>query len=152
MIWYREAHFWSRVDVPASAFDCWAWEKTQTDKGYGQYRIGDKVFLAHRISYELAFGEIPESLEIDHLCRNTICVNPFHLEAVTSQINNLRSRNPTALNAKKTHCTRGHELTETNLHKVKDSNWRICKECVRSRQRKMSVGTATLNPSRKEPC
>lgn len=62
---------------------CWKWLGARDSKGYGrlQYELGQ--YLAHRFSYAARHGEIPEGLTIDHLCRNTGCVNPSHMELVT---------------------------------------------------------------------
>jgi len=70
---------------------CWIWlgtKQLKTLKGYGL--CGNK--LAHRMSYELFKGRIPDWLEIDHLCRNKCCVNPEHLEAVTHSENLKRNK------------------------------------------------------------
>lgn len=60
--------------------------------GYGQFSpVRGTTLYAHRIAYEYAKGAIPEGLQIDHLCRNTRCVNPEHLEAVTPRTNTRRA-------------------------------------------------------------
>ena len=115
---------------------CIEWIASHNGVGYGTLSIdrnGRKV-LAHRFSYEWHRGPIPDGLTIDHLCRNTLCVNPAHLEAVTKRENTLRGTAPTAVNAAKTHCTRGHPLSGENLRLTPDG-WRVCLECRRRRSR-----------------
>lgn len=55
--------------------------------GYGHIRDGDKMKMAHRVTYEHTNGPIPDDKEIDHLCRNRACVNPDHMEVVTHKEN-----------------------------------------------------------------
>ncbi len=62
---------------------CWEWLHAIQVRGYGVLRGR----LAHRVIYEAVRGPIPEGLQIDHLCENKRCVNPWHLEAVTLQEN-----------------------------------------------------------------
>lgn len=77
---------------------CWEWRGTHDKDGYGHFRIGSRtngslrMVLAHRFAYETLVGPIPEGLQLDHLCRNTPCVNPLHLEVVTLQENIRRGR------------------------------------------------------------
>jgi hypothetical protein len=80
--------------------------------GYGLFWTGKRKVLAHRWAYEFFISEIPPGLQIDHLCRNPSCVNPWHLEPVTGLVNILRSDGITARYARSTHCARGHELTD----------------------------------------
>lgn len=65
---------------------CWNWGGALS-RGYGVIRVDGKKALAHRVSYELANGPIPEGLQIDHMCHNRRCVNPSHLQAVTAEGN-----------------------------------------------------------------
>ena len=66
--------------------DCWQWAGA-TQKGYGRFYAGNRMVLAHRFSYELAKGPIPDHLQINHECDNPWCVNPDHLYAGTQQHN-----------------------------------------------------------------
>ena len=77
--------FWPKV---AESGDCWVWTAFRMPNGYGQF---DKQY-AHRWAYEHLRGEIPEGLELDHLCRVRHCVNPWHLEPVTHAENHRRRR------------------------------------------------------------
>jgi hypothetical protein len=86
---------------------------------------------AHRAVYEHVYGFLPKDRYIDHLCKVKCCVNPDHLEAVTHRENTMRSDGPSAINARKTHCIRGHELTPDNIKQDKRNNWRACLRCHR---------------------
>ncbi|MBT2412652.1 HNH endonuclease [Streptomyces sp. ISL-12] len=61
-----------------------------TDQGYGRLRFRGRLVRAHRFSYELNVGPIPDGHQVDHLCRTPSCVRPDHLEAVTQRENVLR--------------------------------------------------------------
>jgi hypothetical protein len=82
--------FVARVAVDQNG--CWLWQGTMNWKGYGRISIGDREIGAHRVSYEIFVGPIPDGLEIDHLCKVRGCVNPDHLEPVTRRINQQRAR------------------------------------------------------------
>ena len=69
---------------------CWQWIGAIDDSGYGEFGLNKKIVYAHRYSWELEHGPIPEGLQIDHLCRNRACVNPVHMELVTTQENTRR--------------------------------------------------------------
>lgn len=70
---------------------CWLWVGSKLNNGYGKIQFKRKNILAHRMSYTLFKGQIDEKMEIHHRCRNRACVNPEHLEQVTS-IQNQKER------------------------------------------------------------
>jgi len=90
----------------------------------------------HRVVYLHEHGVIP-SETLDHLCRHRSCVEVSHLEAVTSRENLLRGETIVAANAVKTHCPKGHALSEDNLltYSLK-LGMRACAECSRERSRR----------------
>lgn len=119
--------FWDKVEKTKS---CWNWTAAHTIAGYGQFGFNKKMFLAHRFSYEIIKGEIPNGLTIDHLCNNVKCVNPEHLEAVDINTNLKRSKNQiTTKNSNKEHCIHGHSLINNFYRTTNDG--RRCKTCVK---------------------
>lgn len=110
--------------------ECWLWTGPYNKKGYGttHVKVGGvwKTKSVHRLSYELAVGQIPKGSTIDHLCGVRHCVNPAHLEAVSLQENIKRGSRAT-----KTHCKRGHLLSGDNL-KVRPGPRRLCLTCYRA--------------------
>ena len=79
-----EEFFWWRVDKTDT---CWLWLGKKTTRGYGQAKFQGTVTLAHRYSWELLRGPIPEGYFIDHLCHVPGCVNPDHLRIATHSQN-----------------------------------------------------------------
>ena len=124
--------FWSKVDKSKGDNSCWEWKAAKNIGGYGSFAIGNKRFTAHRLSYASLVGEIPTHLQLDHLCRNTKCVNPRHLDPVNNKENSLRGIGPSAYNARKTHCIRGHEFNDENtrIYKYHNRTRRQCIMCV----------------------
>lgn len=143
-----EERFWAMVDVHLDG--CWIWTGRPDSTGYGQINSGGRegeLLMAHKVSWAIHGRDVPEGLELDHLCHNAdltcaggatcrhrLCVNPSHLEPVTHQVNSLRGRSVSAQNAQKTHCPQGHPYGPESLPKSDGCKpARVCRTCKRER-------------------
>jgi len=123
-----------RVDIGPG---CWEWTRGTNGVGYGRVSWGGRYEYVHRILYQHFVGPIPDGLELDHLCRNRLCANPEHLEAVTSTENKRRGIAGKLAGARqraKTHCPSGHPYSGENLYECRGE--RICRECNRAAARR----------------
>ncbi len=111
---------------------CWDWLGSKNIKmPYGRFRVGKKGILAHRFSYTINVGKIPEGLCVLHKCDNPSCVNPEHLFLGT-YLDNVRDCIKKGRDNKKfrgrTHCINGHQLVGNNLI-LEKGRWKRCKKC-----------------------
>lgn len=114
-------------------FDCWEWTASRTHQGYGRFTVpATGCTTAQRISYALFVGDLEPGLTIDHLCKNTGCVNPWHLEAVPHIVNIRRGDGICQQHARRTHCIRGHELA---FYNGPNNQQRYCPICKRNNGR-----------------
>lgn len=116
--------------------ECHRFTGSHDENGYGHFGIEPRTPIkAHRAALLLAGITIPPGLTIDHVwargCRYKDCVRLDHLEIVTNAVNGLRGNSPPAVNARKTHCIRGHEFTPENTGRQSRRGGRRCKTCVR---------------------
>ena len=130
---YRDPHerFWEKVHKTKG---CWLWvagTKKSNGGRYGQFSLPrhSGSIVAHRWAWEETNGPIPKGKQLDHLCRNTLCVNPDHLEPVTVRENILRGTNTAANHARKTHCLHGHPFKGKDFY-IAASGQRMCRVCV----------------------
>lgn len=134
--------FWSRVTKTET---CWFWTGGTQSDGYGEFWDGTRRVPAHRYAYRLEHGDLPDSRDLDHTCHNfdiacnrgrdcphRRCVNPAHLEPVTTQVNIQRGRLG-YLNLGKSHCPQGHPYDAQNTYVYKGS--RYCRACRAEGQR-----------------
>jgi hypothetical protein len=138
-----EGRFWPKVDkngpVPIDRSElgpCWIWTAATNGVGYGVLGRGGRgagLVYAHRFSYQIHRGAIPDGLELDHLCRNRGCVNPYHLEPVTRS-ENLRRSPVVGRYPRPTHCPQGHEMIGDNV-RISPAGGRVCRACCRERRR-----------------
>jgi hypothetical protein len=125
---------WSRVTVTGF---CWLYDGWLDGHGYGYTRYEGKSRRAHKLAYEELVGPVPEGLVLDHLCRVRNCVNPDHLEAVTTKVNLMRGFGHARKNAEKTHCVNGHEFTPENTYN--DGIQRYCRACASAKQKRLNT-------------
>ena len=133
-------YFLSKINVVESG--CWEWSGCLDHHGYSHFNDKSSGYKGHRFIYSYFFGDIKSNLVLDHLCKNTKCCNPNHLEQVTQRENILRGSSLFAMKAKQTHCKRGHEFNNTNTYYRKDRpNTRTCRVCsynIRKKHRNMN--------------
>lgn len=140
LIGTKDEHVMDRflAKVKSLPSGCMEWIAHKNYKGYGMFRgRKNKWMSVHRFIYLELVGPIPDTLCIDHLCRNRSCVNVKHMELVTFAENSRRGINYQSL---KTECIHGHPLNGDNLYARSDGT-RECKKCrheavKRNRQRK----------------
>lgn len=104
--------------------NCWEWESGIDRLGYGSFKVSGlkTISKSHTISYLHFVGDVPDGLELDHLCRNRSCCNPAHLEPVTHRENMRRG------NAARTYCPNGHAFTTENTV-ISSKGWKMCLDC-----------------------
>ena len=112
----------------ASPAGCWDWTATLDRCGYGRFWVSGRMVKAHRYAYERWVGPLDPNLTIDHLCRNTRCVNPAHLEEVTRVENVIRM-------GLREVCRHGHKYDEENTQ-IRPDGYRVCRACHRAAKKR----------------
>lgn len=149
-----EARFWSKVDKRGPD-ECWPWTAPTDKDGYGSFNVDNGHVGAHRWSYGHFVKPIPDGMTIDHLCHtrerltcldgtrcpHRKCVNPAHLEPVTTRENVQRGFRLTV-----THCANGHEWTPENTY-ITSRGQRWCRGCDRDRSDPSAPGGWKKKPT-----
>lgn len=134
----RKSHDFRRPKVFAYFFErikrdketkCWNWVGALGATKYGTATIDRQAISAHRLSYLLFNGNLEPTLDIDHLCKNIVCVNPEHIRQTSRKENNLNSTSPSRAHALKTHCAKGHEYSLENTYRNPTNGSRGCRIC-----------------------
>lgn len=119
--------FWAKVSG-GDVETCWVWMGALGGHGYGHFNPPHDQVPAHRWSYASLVGDIPDGLVLDHLCCNKRCVNPWHLDPVTHQVN---IRRALASDFSESYCAHGHEwAAEPPYIRPRDGK-RMCRACRR---------------------
>ena len=127
-----------RIDATG---DCWVWTGATNTGGYGRICANGNDWYVHRLVWTALVGEIPDGLELDHLCQNKVCCNPDHLEPTTRKKN--QNRNKAGMNAitrnqvEQTHCQYGHPFSGDNLltYKAEGRTRKRCRACYNPQQK-----------------
>jgi hypothetical protein len=135
--------FLAKVEYEAPG--CWVWQASTDEKGYGQFfpTKGQRMH-AYKWAYEYFVGPVPDGLHLDHLCRVHRCVNPDHLRAVTPYENWRVGASPTAIAARRTHCSHGHAWDAENTRWV--GGKRRCVACARANGEVYRAGLHARTP------
>jgi hypothetical protein len=140
-----EQRLYRKLRIEDRGYDtpCWLSYQGINPDGYATLRVDGIGWLAHRLSYTLFVGEIPEGLILDHLCRQHNCINPEHLQPVTIGENIRRGEHPNVVAWREGRCLQGHRLTEDNITMRSDGRVR-CRKCINEYARRSRVTESKL--------
>lgn len=120
------ARFWAKVNKTET---CWEWTGALRG-GYGRFKIGNVLYSAHRIAWQLENGDLEDHVVLDHgeMCSNRKCVRPGHLQVVPLAVNTARSNERRGWNC-------GHPRVPENIYTTRDGI-DGCRTCRFTRKRR----------------
>lgn len=134
-----EERFWLLVE---KTDDHWLWTGAKSEWGYGRFHVKPGTWVpAGRYAWELTYGPLKGDELVLVTCREWACVNPKHLALGTHKDQVHAGNSPPGINARKTHCIRGHEFTPENTlvySKGPQKGGRRCRTCARMQQKEWS--------------
>ena len=123
--------FWIKVNKTES---CWLW-MGKIDDGYGRFSIGDRLYLVHRLAFAVMKSKLGTNTQVDHLCKVRNCLNPEHLEEVTSKENTRRGLIK-VFNTDPNKCPYGHDYDVEIPGKAEGVTYKNCSKCHKARYAK----------------
>jgi hypothetical protein len=128
--------FAARIRIESEG-GCHFWTGPLDRDGYGAFYLRRKNRRAHRVAWYEVHGEIPEGMVVNHICKTRNCVNVQHLQIVTPRENTLHdSVTVSAINARKTHCPRGHEYDRIYSTR-RGGKSRYCSICDQAKRKRL---------------
>lgn len=117
---------------------CWEWQRHRNNHGYGKLTINGRGCYAHRLSYQLVKGDLPQGMEVLHSCDNPACINPEHLSAGTHSQNMKdctfkgRAKMPTvSVRGERNGAAKLREVDIRSIRRLLDKGWRQSDIAVR---------------------
>jgi len=133
--------FWDKV---IKTDTCWLW-MGKIDDGYGRFHTAGKYYLVHRMSFVVLKQKLQENTQVDHLCKVRNCLNPDHLDEVTSKENTRRGL-AKIYNTDPNKCPYGHDYDGEIAGKAEGSIYKVCRKCqIRRSKNRRKLSTEVIH-------
>jgi len=144
----KNKRFWLKVSRNKSS-ECWPWIGAKKPKGYGNIRRDKKYTTAHRVSWEIHFGKVPDGMQVLHSCDNPSCCNPYHLMLGTVMSNyiDMVKKGRSKSNHKNRKCGENHINHKLTSEQVEEIRRRYIPGKVRQKDLGDAFGVSQRNIS-----